>query len=138
MNHPELGLWLVIWLLAAGCLLARHWGQGRGAGLVLTYVLSYGAIHWLAAALYTLPWYGSPAIDVTVVGLRVATIGMVAFVVGGEVGVRLFARFGIEPPGDDDRHVVSGRVVALYIVAGVRRSPPSSRQHRRSWCLASG
>ena len=72
MTESELPLWLGLWLATAAYLLVRHWASGRGAGLVLTYVLSYGAIHWLAAALYALPWYNAPAIEVTAIGLRVA------------------------------------------------------------------
>ncbi len=101
MSETTLVLWLVIWLIAAAYTLARHWYDGQGAGLVLTYVLSFGAIYWLAASMYVLPWYLSPDFDMTVGGLRVATVAMLAFGLGGEIGTALFRRFGPAPMQSD-------------------------------------
>ena len=116
---PELQFWLLVWLLAATFILARHWRTGRGAGLVFTYVLSFGAIHWMAAALYVLPWYGSAAIDYTVIGLRVSAIAMSAFAVGGELGSVLFERFGPRVPQASGRRLMSPRIVNVYLVGGL-------------------
>ncbi|ODS54463.1 MAG: hypothetical protein ABS36_11215 [Acidobacteria bacterium SCN 69-37] len=120
MTESELPLWLGLWLATAAYLLVRHWASGRGAGLVLTYVLSYGAIHWLAAALYALPWYNAPAIEVTAIGLRVAALGMVAFALGGELGLLLSHRYGRPPAAADDSGAsVAPRTATLYLVMGV-------------------
>lgn len=118
MDEPTLGLWLLVWMVTAAYLLVRHWGAGRSAGLVFTCVLSYGAMHWLAAALYALPWYSAPGVDTTAVGLRVATIGMIAFAIGGEIGIWLSQRFGVAVPESDEAAIAAPRIVTLYIVAG--------------------
>jgi hypothetical protein len=97
MIDTNLVLWLLVWLLAAAYILGRHWYDGQGAGLVPTYVLSFGAIYWLAASMYVLPWYLAPDFDMTVGGLRMATIAMVAFGLGGEIGKAGFRRFGVAP-----------------------------------------
>lgn len=59
-STADLQLWLLVWLVTAAYILVRHWRSQLGTGLVFTYVLSYGAIHWLAAAIYLLPWYTAP------------------------------------------------------------------------------
>src|SRR5690606_39469161 len=97
MKYVGLVYWLLGVVAAAGFVLVRHWQRG-GAGLVFTYVLSYGAMHWLASAIYLLPWYTSSRIDDTLVGLEVATIGMGMFAVGCEVGSGLVARSAALPP----------------------------------------
>jgi hypothetical protein len=90
----SLAFWLTVWLLTAAGIAVRHWYVGRGTGLVLTYVLSFGAIYWLAASMYVLPWYLPPDFDMTVNGLRVAAIAMLAFGLGGEIGMAIFRRLG--------------------------------------------
>ncbi len=121
MIETGLVYWLLGWLAAAGFVLVRHWQRG-GAGLVFTYVLSYGAMHWLASALYLLPWYTSSRIDDTLVGLEVATIGMVMFAVGCEIGSALFARSDAFPPdteaGEQESRAVPGRIVSVYLIGG--------------------
>jgi hypothetical protein len=115
----QLQAWLLGWAAVAAYLLVRHWRTGRGAGLVFTYVLSFGAIHWLAATLHALPWYVAPTTDETIIGLRVATIGLLAFAVGGELGVLGSRRFGPQVIEPDRGRLASPRIVTLYIVVGV-------------------
>ncbi|MCC7043671.1 MAG: hypothetical protein IT183_07410 [Acidobacteria bacterium] len=115
----QLQIWLFGWAVVAAYLLVRHWRTGRAVGLVFTYVFSFGAIHWLAATLHALPWYAAPTTDETIIGLRVATIGLIAFAVGGELGVLLSRRFGLQMPESDDGRLASPRIVTLYIVGGV-------------------
>src|SRR5690606_28217710 len=95
-------------------ILVRHWRAG-GAGLVFTYVLSFGAMHWLASAIYVLPWYTSSAVDYTLIGLEVATIGMAMFAVGGEIGSAMFRRFGPLPAEADEPQPVSAGLVNAYL-----------------------
>ena len=118
MNEPTLGIWLLVWMVTAAYLLVRHWGAGRSTGLVLTYVLSYGTMHWLAAALYALPWYSAPGVDATAIGLFVATIGMIALAAGGEAGVWLSGRVGPSISESGRAAIAAPRIVTLYIVAG--------------------
>jgi hypothetical protein len=114
-----LQVWLITWLIAAAYILVRHWRTGRGAGLMFAYVFSFGAIHWLAAAIYIIPWYNSAALDLTVLGLRMATIGLIAFGAGGEIGAVLFRRRGDFVREDEVGVAADPRVVNLYIAAGV-------------------
>jgi hypothetical protein len=139
----DLTVWLVLWLVAAAYTLVRHWYLHSGAGLVLTYVLSFGAIYWLAASLYMLPWYLAPDFEMTVGGLRVAAIAMLMFGLGGEIGTALFRRFGpsamrAEPNATDPRfanaalaagavfYVVVSPVVAALPTAEALASTTSS------------
>lgn len=117
-SDPELQLWLLIWFVVAAYVLLRHWQTGHGAGLVFAYVFSFGAIHWLAAFIHVLPWYGAATLTHTVIGLRVASIGMMAFAVGGEIGSRLFERVGVKLPEVEGPRIVSPRIVTLYILGG--------------------
>jgi hypothetical protein len=89
---PDLYVWVAVWLAAALFVLYRHWFHGHGAGLMLGYIVSFGAIHWLSSALYLLPWYTSVGVDITAFGMRVSAIAMVAFAVGAELMGRLLER----------------------------------------------
>jgi hypothetical protein len=119
MSDGRLEFWLVLWLLTAAYIIVRHWRAGRGAGLVFAYVLSFAAIHWLAAALYALPWYSTQEFETTVDGLRLSAVALLAFGAGGEVGGMCFRRFGPEDSTGEAVSAADGRIVNLYIVAGV-------------------
>lgn len=116
-SESALSFWLIVWLSAAGYVLVRHWIAGRSCGLAFTYVVSFGAIHWLAAALYMLPWFTSPEMETTVEGLRVSAIAMVAFAAGGEIGAALFRRRGLASDAAHEGEIDS-RVATVYILAG--------------------
>lgn len=119
ITDGRLQFWLLVWVMTAAYILVRHWRTGRGAGLVFTYVLSLAAIHWLAAAIYALPWYSTPEFDTTLDGLRMSAIALMAFGAGGEIGSMLFGRFGPELPDAATPPQADPRIVNLYIVAGV-------------------
>lgn len=115
---PELQFWLVVWLLGAVAILVRQWRAGGGVGLVFAYVLSFAAIHWLAAALYAMPWYSGPSQYFTLVGLRVSAIGLIAFGIGCELGAAVFSRQGGRVPVPVDGREISPRIVVCFIVSG--------------------
>ncbi|MEO8481898.1 MAG: hypothetical protein ABI634_06785 [Acidobacteriota bacterium] len=117
-SDGRLEFWLLVWIGTAAYILVRHWISGRGAGLVLTYVLSLAAIHWLAAAIYALPWYSTQEFDTTLDGLRISAIALMAFAVGAEFGALLFRRLGPEWP-ELTAPQADPRIVNLYIVTGV-------------------
>jgi hypothetical protein len=83
--HADLQTLLIVWIVFAVAVLIRHWGSGRGVGLVFTYVLSIGVMHWMSAALYLLPWFPDYRIEPTTDGLRESVVAMVAFAIGSEV-----------------------------------------------------
>ena len=60
-----MGTWLVVWASAASLIfILRGTSRAPGVGLVQAYVLNLGLLHWLAAALYLLPWYTNHDPDV--------------------------------------------------------------------------
>ncbi|MGQ0737267.1 MAG: hypothetical protein ACT4QD_26920 [Acidobacteriota bacterium] len=115
----ELQIWVWLWLAVAGYMLARHWRAGAGVGLVLTYVLSSVAIHWLAGAMYLLPWYTRGSLELTAVGLRESTIGLIALALGAEVSAIVMgpARPHHAEPGEAS--LVDGRVVNVFLWTGL-------------------
>jgi hypothetical protein len=114
----SLAVWLAVWGIAAAYLLVRHWRSGLGAGLVFTYVLSLSAIHWLAPAMYLLPWNFSPLLEPTVAGLRMSTLGLLGFVVGGELAA-LLAKRRRDPAVPITETPVDRLLVWLYLGVGV-------------------
>jgi hypothetical protein len=84
MPQTDLGTWAFAWVAIVAVLLVRHW-RSQTVGLLLTYVIGFGAIHWLAAGIYLLPWYSSWGEDFVADGLRQSTIATLALAVGAEV-----------------------------------------------------
>ena len=119
MAEPALQFWVIAWIVAAALVLARHWRYGTGVGLVLCYILSFAVLHWVAAALYLLPWNRLPGIDLTYEGLKQSTIGMVAFAVGAELAGALSRRRLETVHLGDPVRGVPDRVVNVYLLTGV-------------------
>ncbi len=109
--------WAAAWAGLAVFTLYRHWRHGRGVGLLLTYVFSFMALHWLAPMLHLLPWFDPFAGDLTAEGLRQSTIAMAGFV----IGVELLA-FAARSSAEDHAELVdaddSRRIVNVYFVVG--------------------
>jgi hypothetical protein len=90
-------LWLFLWVACAGFVL---WSQQRprvGAGLTISYVLQLWVLHWLGAAIYALPWYNAPSVEMSL-GLEQSTIAIAGFAIGCGVIVPLFSK----KPDDSD------------------------------------
>ncbi|MEQ1895765.1 MAG: hypothetical protein ABL971_00095 [Vicinamibacterales bacterium] len=86
-------------------------------GLLVAYLLSLAALHWLAPALYLLPWDGEVDLDATLEGLRQSTFAIMALGVGAEVAARQEIRtIGTEEVGPDAR--IPSRLVNMYLVSG--------------------
>src|SRR5438067_13928766 len=76
MDSSSLSANLLIWLAAIATLAAgRSWRRVPGTGLVLAYVLNLWLIHWIAPALYILPWHRGFDPTVVEVGLRQSMYG---------------------------------------------------------------
>jgi hypothetical protein len=119
MAERDMQFWVIAWLVVAGIILARHWRYGTGVGLVLCYILSFAVLHWVAAALFLLPWNRLAGLDLTYEGLRQSTIGMIAFAVGAELAGAI-ARRRLAPVrlGGPVRGVPD-RVVNVYLITGI-------------------
>jgi len=142
MFEIPIDTWLMVWLGAAAFVLVRHWRTGIGSGLVFAYVLSFGAMHVLAPALYLLPWYDSDRAMLTALGLRESTLALLAFAAGTEVA-RLIVRrqVALRPELLDATPTVDNRVVNLYLVCGLLAyalSPVISRLPSGSALVSAG
>ena len=117
LDDLNLQYWLIAWLVTASFVLVRHFRTNRTAGLLMTYVLSFGTLHALAPALALLPWYDFPGIELTALGLRQSVLAMVAFAIGAEIAAAMKRH---EDPDDMDvetpRHRLSGQVVTVYLL----------------------
>ena len=89
MHQTDLETWTFLWVIVAIGLLIRQWRAHDNVGLLLTYIIGFGAIHWLAAAIYLLPWYSTWGEDFVAEGLREATVATIALAVGAEAAVWL-------------------------------------------------
>lgn len=111
--------WVLVWFAGALVVLVRHWRPGTGVGLVLAYVLSFAALHWIAPLVFLLPWYWTRALGVTTEGLRISAIGMVAFAIGAELMAIIWksrARIG---PAAAAPLTVGPQIVNMYLISGV-------------------
>jgi len=113
----NLAYWLMAWLATALFVLVRHLRTNTSAGLLMTYVLSFGTLHALAPALALLPWYDFPGIEVTALGLRQSVLAMAAFAAGAEIAAAM--KRHQDPDGADlmtPRHRLSGQLVTVYLL----------------------
>jgi hypothetical protein len=117
MYDPTLFWWSVGFLLVAGLVVLRHWRTDRGLGLVPMYVFSFAAIYWICPTIYLLPWYDSRSHDLTVQGLRISTIGLLAFLVGAELGLRILSRKARVVEAPDSR--APQRVGSICLITGI-------------------
>jgi hypothetical protein len=119
IERSDLTPWLIAWIAIMAFVL---WGQrkdGRGAGLVISYVLQLWVIHWLAASIYALPWYWLPDPPM-MEGLKQSTIAIAGFAVGSTVILPFLVRHG-----QDDHVPAMSRSVTdpgplhVYLAIGV-------------------
>jgi hypothetical protein len=118
LAETDLGVWVWWWLATALYLLIRNWRAGWGVGLIFTYVMSFAAMHWLAGAVYLLPWYTRGNLELTAAGLRESTLGLIALAVGSELARPLLRRWRLgELP--EAREPIDSRVVNFLLLAGL-------------------
>jgi hypothetical protein len=77
--------------------IGRQWRKVQGAGLVLAYVLNLWMIHWVAPAMYLLPWYRGYPLQVVVAGLEQSVYGAIAFAFGSLVLAPFLMSAGLVP-----------------------------------------
>jgi len=110
--------WVAVWIIVAAFVVFRHWRDHQGAGLVVTYILSFGALHCLSPALSLLPWH--PGIDLfTEAGMHEATWGILAFAVGAEFGLWRHTKGKGEDAGTGQAALVEPRLINVYLFIGV-------------------
>ena len=120
-SGTDLGTWAWLMLATAVALFIRHWRDRAGVGVLLTFVVSFSVLHWLAPVMYLLPWYTVSGMDLVADGLREATVAMIAVAVGAEVMLFVLGRRrslrATESRMPNDR-VVDPRAVKLFLGAG--------------------
>jgi hypothetical protein len=109
----------MVWIAVAAFLFIRHWRSGRGVGLVLTYVVSFGAIDWLASALFLLPWNPSGGLQFEIDGMRLSALAIIALAFGSELALRVSRRRGAQSALGRLPILVDDRAVNLYLIAGL-------------------
>ena len=108
--------WATIWVVVACFLIVRHWRAGRNVGLVLGYVICFGAIDLFAAALCLLPWSPATGLRLVADGTELSAIGVAAFAVGAEIVSWLMSR---RPEPDGEIRTIDQRVLNIYLVTGL-------------------
>src|SRR4030095_5801584 len=75
--------YLTAWLIAAAVVFFTQLRKdSTWSGLSLAYALNLWLIHWVASALYALPWYSYYSVDDVIAGLEQSTYAIAAFGVG--------------------------------------------------------
>lgn len=116
----DLAFWALVWLLSAGWIVVRHWRAGRGVGLVLGYVISFGALHWLANALNLLPWNPHRHTDIIGRGMQQSALAMLMFAVGAELALVARRRWlGPEVHPADEDIATNPTAVNVYFASGL-------------------
>jgi hypothetical protein len=122
MFEPSVEVWVWVWLAAAAIVVLRHGRRGT-VGLLITYVLSFAALHWLTAGLTLLPWYLGKFPDLTAEGLRQSTFATFALVVGAECGASIFKRLRRDDRAANGESsvakIVPERLLNGYLTAGL-------------------
>jgi len=88
----DLGTCVLVWGVAALYLLIRHWRDGGGVGLLLTYVLSFGVMHWFPSTLHLLPWFNTRGTNLVAEGMRQSAFAIVSLCAGAELMAWLWNR----------------------------------------------
>jgi hypothetical protein len=118
VTDEELLLWIAVWFLIGVALVAGRLRTKAGVGLVSAFGLQMLILHWLAAAIYVLPWYWNLDLRVVFAGLRESTWAMAGFTIGVlAIGFLGNLQWTAAAPGTDV--VVDRKLVRLYLVVGV-------------------
>jgi hypothetical protein len=141
-----MGTWLVVWASAASLIFVlRGTSRAPGVGLVQAYVLNLGLLHWLAAALYLLPWYSNHDPDVVAAGLQQGTYAVIGFGLGsvllapalglatGGLAARLAHRPG--EPRLARKYILVGLIAFFGLTPVVGRIPTISSVAVQGWNL---
>jgi hypothetical protein len=86
---------------------------------VQAYLLNLGLLHWLAAALYLLPWYTNHDPVVVALGLQQATYGVLGFGLGSLVLAPMFGRAGNGVAANMSRAAIEPKLARRYVQVGL-------------------
>ena len=107
---------IAIWIVAAAAFVLWRWHLGRGMGLAVAFVVSLSSLHFLAATLYVLPWYGGLDRDYIQSGLFIALEGLVGFAIGAVVMSLVLQSEAAPHPEESEPQAQQG---LIYIATGL-------------------
>ena len=116
VTDGQLLLWITIWFLIGVALVAGRMRVKAGVGLVTAFGLQMLILHWLAAAIYVLPWYWNLELRVVFAGLRESTYAMGGFTVGVlAIGLLRRPQANASPT---QSVVIDQKLIRLYLAVG--------------------
>src|SRR4051812_15319389 len=80
----EFNFWLLLWLVGLAIIAWDQRKDAGGVGLVLAYALQLWVIHWLAPAIYAVPWYSAPS-PALLSGLQQSVYAILGFALGARL-----------------------------------------------------
>src|SRR5579872_4740885 len=133
-DNIPLSVWVLVWIATASVVVFYRWKlRTASAGLVFAYLLNFWLIHWVAAALYLLPWNRMREMDLTRLGMEQSTYGVIAFAFGSLVlaprVLKAFPRATTSPvaylPHSDLKtsYLLLGALSYIILTVGVGRIP---------------
>src|SRR4030095_8080441 len=78
-------------------------------------------IHWLAPAMYLLPWFDNVRIDLTLAGLRESLFAIVGFAIGSELMMAVSRRdhIGVYTVATREGTALESRLLTLLLISGL-------------------
>jgi hypothetical protein len=120
LPSASLANWLLVFAIVAACIFVIRGSTGRpGAGLVQAYVLNLGLLHWVAAALYLLPWYTNHDPDVVTLGLQQGTFAVLGFGLGSLLLAPAVALAGAARVGRSPLRPSEPQLPRKFVLVGV-------------------
>jgi hypothetical protein len=118
-TDTQLYPWILSWLATALVVLSIIWKSRATSGLLLTYTMQMFVLHWLAAALYLLPW--KPTFDEATVfaGLQQSTYAIAGFAIGTGIVLPWVSRRLARSETPPHPPHADSRLVNTYLMVGV-------------------
>lgn len=117
VTDNQLLLWITLWFLIGAALVAGRMRVKAAVGLVSAFGIQMVILHWLAAAIYVLPWYYNLDLRVVFAGLKESTYAMGGFTLG-VLAIAPFCRRPIELE-PNRTSVPSQKLMRLYFGVGL-------------------
>jgi hypothetical protein len=117
VSDEQLLMWIAIWLSIGVALVLGRWRTGAGVGLVSAFALQMLILHWLAAAIYVLPWYWNLDVAVVFAGLKESTYAMGGFTLG-VLGITHLGKRYVQAPTLVRDPIADHKMVQLYLIVG--------------------
>ena len=118
VSEGELLLWIVIWFSIGMVLVVGRWRAASGVGLVSAFGLQMLILHWLAAAIYVLPWYWNLDVNVVFAGLQESTYAMGGFTIGVLAITWSRRRHALEM-AETKESIADHKIIQMYLAIGV-------------------